>query len=207
LQVDTVEVDPSVVRAAEAFFAYRPATGHRVFVQDARAFLRDTDLRYDVIWVDVLARHLIPFHLTTREFFAELRAHVGPDGVVAVNLASSSLQGDRLRAEAIVSTLRTAFPNLVTFAVKGPWDSKTEAVNVLFFVGPGVPIMETPTFATRVQDLLAVRRLPQQVPRLLRERYARPWGHGLVLTDDFAPFDLLGGSWGSNPGASAGETE
>ncbi len=33
---------------------------------------------YDVIWVDAFARHLVPFHLTTVEFFAELRRRLNP---------------------------------------------------------------------------------------------------------------------------------
>ena len=33
-------------------------------------FLRDTKATYDIIWVDAFARHLIPFHLTTVEFFS-----------------------------------------------------------------------------------------------------------------------------------------
>src|SRR5437667_176932 len=68
LELDLVEVDPSVVRAAEQYFGYSGATGHRMYVNDARAFFRTTDARYDVIWLDVFARHLIPFHLTTQEF-------------------------------------------------------------------------------------------------------------------------------------------
>src|SRR3989475_12951890 len=89
LELDLVEVDPSVVRAAEQYFGYSGATGHRMYVNDARAFFRTTDARYDVIWLDVFARHLIPFHLTTQEFFAAASLHLNPDGVLAVDLPSS----------------------------------------------------------------------------------------------------------------------
>ncbi|RMH05480.1 MAG: spermine synthase, partial [Nitrospirae bacterium] len=83
LELDVVEMDPSVVKAATRFFAYRPPPNHHIYEQDARVFLQTTGQRYDIIWVDVFARHLIPFHLTTREFFAELRNHLTPHGVVA----------------------------------------------------------------------------------------------------------------------------
>ena len=73
LELDVVEFDPAVVRMAEQYFEYRPPANHHVFVKDARVFLRDTHATYDVIWVDAFARHLIPFHLTTVEFFSELR--------------------------------------------------------------------------------------------------------------------------------------
>ena len=67
-------------------------------------------MSYDVIWVDAFARHLIPFHLTTKEFYAELRSRLKPNGVVAVNLASSGEGGDLLRASAVVETMKTSFP-------------------------------------------------------------------------------------------------
>ena len=82
-------MDPSVVEAAEKFFDYQAPANHHVYVQDARVFLAKHAARYDVIWVDVFARHQIPFHLVTTEFFAELRQHLSKDGVIAVNLVSS----------------------------------------------------------------------------------------------------------------------
>ena len=113
-------MDPSVVAAAEKFFEYQAPANHRVYVRDARVFLARNVTQYDVIWVDVFARHQIPFHLTTTEFFAELRAHLSPDGVVAVNLASSDSDLDRIRAEAVVSTMKTSFPHVDTYSIPAP---------------------------------------------------------------------------------------
>ena len=112
LELDIVEVDPAVVRMADEYFAYQAPGNHHVYVRDARAFLNATTANYDVIWADAFARHLIPFHLTTVEFFAELRARLNPNGVVAVNIASSGEGGDLLRATAVAETLKTAFPVL-----------------------------------------------------------------------------------------------
>ena len=41
----------------------------REFAEDARPFLRQTDERYDAIFVDAYRQPYIPFYLTTREFF------------------------------------------------------------------------------------------------------------------------------------------
>src|SRR5207237_7908902 len=87
----------------------------------ARVFLNSRERAYDLIWVDAFARHMIPFHLTTVEFFAELRAHLAPNGILAVNLASSGEGGDLLRANAVVQTMRRSFTNIECFALKGPW--------------------------------------------------------------------------------------
>jgi spermidine synthase len=193
LEIDAVEVDPSVVLAAERYFAYQPIASHHVHVADARTFLRATDARYDIIWLDVFARHLIPFHLTTQEFFQEVRAHLTNDGVLAVNLASSGEGPDRQRASAVVETLRTVFPLIESFGVKGPWRTanQPEAENLIFFAGPSVVNIATPAFLEHISALIAQRRLPARVPELLISRRPSEWPYGLVLTDDYAPYDLL----------------
>ncbi len=140
------------------------------------------------------ARHLIPFHLTTREFFAELRSRLKPDGVVVVNLASSGEGPDRQRAEAVVATMRTVFPLIESFGVQGPWGSdRSKAENLLFFGGAPVARMRHPEFASTVRDLIAQRRLPAEAEALLASRFDRDWSEGFILTDDFAPYDLLVG--------------
>jgi spermidine synthase len=195
LELDIVEVDPAVVRMAEEYFDYRTPANHHVFVKDGRAFLNATAHKYDVIWADAFARHLIPFHLTTVEFFSELRSRLTPDGVVAVNIASTGEGGDFLRATAVVETLKTAFPVLETYAVKGPWRTKHEgAENIIFFGGAPVERTSYDEFILRVQSLVQARRLPPESMSLLASHRADPWPSGLILTDDFAPYDLLVGS-------------
>lgn len=195
LELDIVEVDPAVVRMAEEYFDYRAPANHHVFVKDGRAFLHSTAEKYDVIWADAFARHLIPFHLTTVEFFSELRSRLNPRGVVAVNIASSGEGGDMLRATAVVQTLKTAFPVLETYEVKGPWRTKYEgAANIIFFGGG--PIEQAPydELIRRVQIMVQARRLPPEAISLLASHRTEPWPAGLTLTDNFAPYDLLVGS-------------
>lgn len=198
LELDTVEVDPSVVQAAERYFSYAPATGHHVHVKDARMFLRSTSATYDVIWLDVFARHLIPFHLTTQEFFREVRARLHPDGVLAVNLASSGEGPDRLRAQAVVATMKTVFPVIRSYGVKGPWKTvkQSKAENLIFFAGSPEETMRPADFGAKVEALLAQGRLPVEARELLAMRIEQEWPAGIVLTDDYAPYDLLIGRGG-----------
>ena len=204
LDLDIVEVDPSVVRAAETYFDYHAPANHHVQVKDARAFLRTTDSRYDVIWLDVFARHLIPFHLTTREFFELVRAHLNPDGMLVANLASTGDGPDRQRAEAVVATLQSVFPLIEAFSAKGSLKTKTpESENLIFFAGLHVRIMREPEFFSQVAELTIKRLLPGEVLSLLSARQQREWHGGVVLTDDYAPFDLLigRGTTGAPPAA------
>jgi len=189
LTLDIVEVDPSVVRAAERYFSYTPPASHHVYVKDARLFLRTATDQYDVIWVDAFARHLVPFHLTTKEFFAEVRSHLKPNGVLTVNLASSGNGPDRLRSQAVVATMRTSFPVIESFAVKG----SKGADNLIFFAGTPAATIGNPEFADRLNRLIEGRRMPAGASALLATRRETAWQEGVVLTDDYAPFDLLMG--------------
>ena len=194
LEVDIVEVDPVVVRMAEDFFSYRAPPQHHVYVRDARAYLNGTTQMYDLIWVDAFARHMVPFHLTTEEFFSELRTHLTANGVLVVNLASSGNSGDLLRANAIVQTMRQSFPIIDTYAVKGPWPSNTKAENLLFFAGLSIEHQTESDFVTKVAHMIEQQRLPPEAIALLHTRRTQPWAPGVILTDDYAPYDLLIGS-------------
>jgi spermidine synthase len=200
LELDVVEFDPSVVRMAEDFFDYRPPANHHVSVKDGRAFLNGTDRTYDVMWIDAFARDMIPFHLTTVEFFSLVRSRLNPDGVVAVNLASSGREGDLARAAAVVQTMKRAFPVLQTFAVEGPWKTgMTQAKNLIFFGGRPIETDSTDRLVEKVTEMAATRKIPMEAVALLHTRRVEPWPTGVELTDDFAPYDLLIGKEGAGP--------
>jgi spermidine synthase len=180
---------------AETYFSYQAPPQHHVYVKDARAFLQATDRTYDLIWVDAFARHLVPFHLTTVEFFAELRAHLAPNGIVAVNLASLGEGGDLLRANAVVQTMRRSFPQIDSYAVKGPWKTtQSRAENLIFFGGSPLERQDFSEIVNKVSAFVEQQRLPPEALALLSTHRTQPWPSGTELTDDYAPFDLLMGS-------------
>ena len=192
LELDIVEFDPVVVRMAEEYFQYHPPANHHIFVKDGRAFLNATDHTYDVMWIDAFARDMIPFHLTTAEFYSLVRTHLNPEGVVAVNLASSGKEGDLARASAVVQTMRQAFPVLTTFAVEGPWKTgMTPAKNLIFFGGRLIEHELVDSLVGKVTDMATNQRLPMEAIALLSTLRTEPWPPGVVLSDDFAPYDLL----------------
>lgn len=197
LELDIVEFDPAVVRMAEQFFDYHPPATHHVSVKDGRAFLNGTDHTYDVMWIDAFARDMIPFHLTTVEFFALVRAHLNPDGVVAVNLASSGREGDLARASAVVQTMKRAFPAIQTFPIEGPWiTDMSQARNLIFFGGRPIETASADDLTRKVTETVMNRQLPIEALALLSTRRTEPWPPGIELTDDFAPYDLLIGGEG-----------
>ena len=93
LAIDAVEIDPVVVAAARACFALREDDRYRVHVADAAAWLARDEGRYDYIVLDAYAGEDIPAAVGSPAFFASVRAHLAPGGVVAINIAEADGQG------------------------------------------------------------------------------------------------------------------
>ena len=196
LELDVIEMDPSVVQAAERYFGYTPPPNHHVYVQDARTFLRNNPTRYyDVVWVDVFARHLIPFHLTTQEFFEELRKHVHPEGAVTVNLASSDAPANVRRAQAVFSTMQLVFAEVIAYEVAAPeWlNTKKGSVNLIFFGGKPVQGMRDSHFLDDLVRHMNRDRFPPEGLAFFMSQEPVVLAPGDILTDDFSPLDLLQG--------------
>lgn len=111
-----VEIDPAVVDIATAQFAFRQQPGMRVVLEDARQYVSASAERWDWIYCDTYIGQAVPFHLATREFFAELRAHLAPGGAVGLNLAGA-IQHPFSRA--IFRTLRQVFDQVEIFSIHG----------------------------------------------------------------------------------------
>jgi len=85
-QIDVIEIDPQVVEVARRFFFFEPTQMMKIRSMDGRRFLRSSQTRYDLIFLDAYDDRSIPFHLTTREFFEIVRRRLTPGGVLASNV-------------------------------------------------------------------------------------------------------------------------
>jgi len=112
LPIDGVEIDPDVVALGRRHFAMNEPN-LRVHVTDGRAFLGASARRYDWVIVDAYQGSDIPFHLVTAEFFRQIRDHLRPGGVLAINIAWWTPDDPEL-LERIVASVRTAFPSVYT---------------------------------------------------------------------------------------------
>lgn len=127
--VTVVEIDPVVVDVARRRFG--TLTGReRVFVEDARTFVRRTRERFDLVALDVCDANRTPEHLSTEEFFRELQGRMTPDGVLGMN-AVGPVGGRSLPA--LERTLREVFANVSAYAAPGSHGLS----NVVFFASDG----------------------------------------------------------------------
>jgi spermidine synthase len=172
-----VELDPEVVRVGRRYFAM-DEPNLSVTVQDGRYFLSRTEESYDVILVDAYRQPYIPFHLTTREFFALARDRLNAGGTVMVNAGRTA--SDFRLVDVLAATMEDVFETV--FIVDVPGDSNSLVIGT-----------DEVTGLERVRARL-LRVSNQWLAGIAQQaasgvRYAD--GTGIVLTDDRAPVEHL----------------
>lgn len=149
IPIDGIELDPEVVEVGREFFALEEPN-IQVIIGDGRYELNRLETRYDLITLDAYKVPYIPWHLTTREFFSEVRERLTDEGVLAVNVGRAPR--DRRLVEAITATLLEVFPVVHTVDVPGslnsvlvatvkPTESKNLGINLQQLEGASPPLL------------------------------------------------------------------
>jgi spermidine synthase len=179
VNITGVEIDPEILNVARTYFHLAEPNVHPV-VDDARYWLDTHAGQYDVVMVDAYRQPYIPFHLTTREFFTEVRGHLRPGGVAVVNAGRTA--SDYRLVDAIASTMAAVYPSV--FLVDVP-----EFANTLVYGST------QPTTLADVEHNLGLISEP-----LAKDVASSAIGegklrvseyHSQVFTDDLAPVERL----------------
>ena len=180
VQIDGVELDPAIVQVGRKYFGMTEPNLH-VTVGDGRAFMRITHQTYDVVAIDAFQQPYIPFQLTTKEFFEEIRAHLSPTGVLALNTGHTS--HDFRLVQAFVNTLATVFPSVYVFNVPGTFNTEIMAT-----MAP----TSLDTFRANLGQFVSdpvMGSVADEVVPMAQVGRAQPGG--IVFTDDQAPIEEL----------------
>jgi spermidine synthase len=182
--VTTVELDPVVVQVAKAYFGIKEEHNFHVQNEDGRLFLIQTKERFDLIMLDAYRGPFVPFHLLTREFYALVRQHLAPGGVIVQNVEPSTMLFD-----SSVATMGSVFPNMDFYRAEG---------NIVVVAYPGPPRDPQQLVSlARAHDAAWHPRYPLSQLLAARQPYAtvrQAIAPGAkVLTDDFAPVEYLKG--------------
>jgi spermidine synthase len=180
IPMDGIEIDPGIVEAARRYMGMTMPNLH-VIIGDGRYALNRLDKTYTVIGIDAYRVPYVPWHLTTVEFFREVKNHLTEDGVLTINVGRTST--DRRLIEAITRTLLDVFPSVHTIDVPNAYNTILVATR-------------QPTTSQNLRDNLAA--LPPDAHPLLRQvledavASLQPTvASNLVLTDDRAPVEMI----------------
>ena len=107
---------------------------YRTHTEDGRVYLHTAKDTYDVIGMDAYHQPYIPFHLTTREFFQDVSAHLTDRGVAVVNAGKPG--SDYRLVHVLATTMRSVFPQV--FILDVPTFGNSIVIGVKQPVGDGV---------------------------------------------------------------------
>jgi spermidine synthase len=180
-QIDVVEIDPAVTKVARRFFNFREDAKMKVTELDGRVFVKRAQragTRYDVVMLDAFDHEYIPEHLLTREFLAEVKSLLSPQGVLVANTFSSSRLYDH--ESATYAAVFGTFYNL-------------KAANRVIIARPaGLP--DEASLRTRAAEYEKVLRTfgVDAMSVLPMFSTQQDWDTGArVLTDQYSPANLL----------------
>jgi spermidine synthase len=183
LPIDGIEIDPEIIEVGEQFFEmdkeHMPTL--TVYAEDGRYMLNQLDKQYTVIGIDAYRPPYIPWHLTTVEFFEEVREHLTGNGIAVINVGRTPT--DRRLVDALTNTMRFVFPSI--HAMDVPYSFNTILVATM-----------QPTDATNLNDNL--QQLPENAHALLRQilndgvaALVPTHTIDIVFTDDRAPVETI----------------
>jgi spermidine synthase len=109
IPIDGWEIDPEIIEVGRDYFDMTEPNLN-VVVADGRWGLARSRETYDVIGVDAYRLPYIPWQLTTKEFFEEVRARLSERGVLVINVGRTP--EDRRIVEAMAGTLGAVFASV-----------------------------------------------------------------------------------------------
>jgi spermidine synthase len=180
IPIDGVEIDAEIAEIGREFFDMTEPNLN-VIIDDGRYYLTRTDKHYDVIGIDAYRQPYIPFHLTTREFFVEVRDHLSDDGVVVLNAGRT--RSDFRLVEAMASTMKDVFPSVYIIDVANFTNSMVIATR---------EPSQIDNFAANISRIDPASLIRQVGDELLATGNIREWTRtDQVFTDDLAPVERV----------------
>jgi spermidine synthase len=181
LEIDAVDIDPEVVRLAQAYFGVpKDDPRYRIHVGDGRVFIEKGERPWDMIMLDAFRGVFVPYHLKTREFYEACRRQLTESGVVVANLHNMTRMYPYDR-----TTLGATFPQQYAFV--------SEAGNQTTFVA-SAKSSRVGAYAMRRNARKVQGKFDFDVMGLAARHYMHAdWDEGLrILEDDFKGEELEG---------------
>lgn len=192
MTVDTAEIDPVVVDVAKEYFWLPEDDRLRVFTEDARRYVQRAQETYDIVIVDAYYSDALPFHLTTEEFFLEVKERMAADGVIAYNVISSPSGATSELFRSMYRTVGGVWNDVWVFPIGYGSDGDAEALRNIIVLATDTSLDQA-TLEERIAARVDGRVTVPGFEEMAWDLYAEPVPVSDVplLTDDYAPIDSL----------------
>ncbi len=195
VKIDTVEIDPAVIKVAKEYFLFEDNERKRVIAQDARVFIKRAILQsteYDLVILDAFNGDYIPEHLMTKEFLLEVQKVLSRDGALVANTFGTSKLYDYES-----NTYQDVFGSFINY-------KRPETGNRLIIVPQAkldseerdpIDAAELIQTARELEGKMSELEVPivRYARELPRKMLSKPdWDQNTgIITDQFSPVNLL----------------
>lgn len=180
-KIDGVEIDEKIVNLSRDYFQLTKDEAV-VYINDGRTFLSSPQAgMYDIVMVDAYHDITIPFHMSTSEFFSEIKEHLNPDGVIMININMRSENSSEI-VDYLTQTLKTTIGKVYKYNVPG-------TTNTMVFSSDNIDCMQD--FESNIGQLDDQNPLLPLANRVLKN-HTEVTDTEYVFTDDLAPVEKLG---------------
>jgi spermidine synthase len=128
--IDVVEIDSKMTELAKEYFNLKENSRLNIYHQDGRGYINKSDKKYDTILVDAFKGYNVPFELTTKEAFTNIKNMLNENGMVIVNVISALDGKDSGLIKAQYATFEEVFADVKLFAVSDK-ENKTSKQNLI----------------------------------------------------------------------------
>ncbi len=181
IPIDGIEIDRAIINASREYLGMN-MPNLNVIVGDGRYEFNQLDKKYTVVGLDAYRVPYVPWHLTTVEFFEEIRDKLTENGVVVINVGRTP--SDRRLVDAMTRTMLEVFPTVHAMDVQGSLNTILVATR-------------QPTNPQNLAENLALLNAEQYHPDLI-EVIATAWQTRVLInpsdtifTDDHAPVEQI----------------
>lgn len=179
--IEGVEIDRKIVDLSRKYFDLKEEEA-RVYVNDGRTFLSSRDAgHYDLVMVDAYHDITIPFHMSTTEFFSEIKQHLNPGGVIMININMRSENSTEI-IDYLTQTLKSNMNRVYKYEVP-------HSTNTIVYSSDNDGCLGD--FKDNVSALKEDSEL-LPVARKVLDGIREVTDTKLVFTDDIAPVEVLG---------------
>ncbi len=175
-----IERDPGLIKLDQKYLGLNLGGGLTAVSGDGRIVVRDQPRdTYDVVVGDAFGGEWVPWHLTTREFVADVQTTLRPGGLYAMNIIDSP-PSKFVKAE--VATVQTVFRYVAVASSEGGFGAEYADNFVVYASDSPLPLAALLTDLDRADIGWTV----------LSGNKLKGWvGSAQVLTDAFAPVEQL----------------
>ena len=188
-EIEVVEIDPQIIRVSEEYLGISKKTKIRSINEDGRWFVMNCKEKesYDFIFGDAFNDLSIPYHLTTKEFAAQLKRLLKPNGLLLANVIDSFERGAFMPS--YIRTLEEVFGrgNVHLLTLSSNYDHIGISTCVVVASPKGLD-MEGFVKAVKGNGDKEITSHVMPQDRLQQYLKERP---SVILTDDYVPVDNL----------------